>query len=518
MFRKAVHGAQDDVAPLGTAALSMAHSVHSDAMTPHWRDRLSELNWAPDLGRDIGTRDWWRGMVTLIALCVAATSLWTGLSPVNAHEAPMNERDWELKRAQIIAPLAWGADTGRRMAATDAVIPLAIAPERPRIELTATLGQGDGFTRVLERSGVGAAEAGRIAAMVSNAVALDRIDPGTRLDIVLGRRAVRTDARPLESLAFRAALDLRLELARENGALMMERIAIAVDNTPLRVRGRVGDSLYRSARAAGAPPSAVQAYLRVVGGQLSVSRDIRADDQFDIIVAHRRAETGETEVGELLYAGLVRGDRPRLRMLPWKVEGSEQWFEASGVGQQRTGMTQPVNGRITSGFGARRHPILGYVRMHNGMDFGAPIGAPIYAVSDGTIAVAGYSGGYGRYVRINHGGNLGTGYGHMSRIAVSAGQHVRRGQIIGYVGSSGLSTGPHLHYELYRNGVPVNPASARFATRAALSGGELAAFRARLNELTSVAPGAAMAPVQRAAVARPVGRPVTAVAPPRTGR
>lgn len=517
VFRKAIHGAHSGDASLGPAALSMAHRVQS-AVTPHWRERLSEIDWAPDLGRDIGTRDWWRGMATLVGLCVTATIVWTGFSPVAAHEATMRMSDWELARAQTIAPLAWGADTGRRMAANDAVQPLAVAPERPRIELTATLGQGDGFTRILERSGIGATEAGRVATMVSNAVALDRIEPGTRIDIVLGRRAVRTDARPLESLAFRAALDLRLELSRENGMLMMERIAIAVDDTPLRVRGRVGDSLYRSARAAGAPPSAVQAYLRVIGGQLSVSRDIRADDQFDIIVAHRRAETGESEVGALLYAGLVRGDRPRLRMLPWKVEGSEQWFEASGVGQQRTGLSWPVQGRITSGFGARRHPILGYVRRHNGMDFGAPHGAPIYAVSDGTIAVAGYSGGYGRFVRINHGGNLGTGYGHMSRIAVNAGQHVRRGQIIGYVGSSGLSTGPHLHYELYRGGVPVNPASVRFATRAALSGTQLAAFRARLNELSSVTPGAALAPVRRAEAALPVVLPGTPTAPARAAR
>ena len=127
--------------------------------------------------------------------------------------------------------------------------------------------------------------------------------------------------------------------------------------------------------------------------------------------------------------------------------------------------------------------------MHAGIDFGAPFGAPVYAVSDGRVDYAGYRGGYGRYVRIQHGGGLGTGYGHMSRIAVANGQNVRRGQIIGYVGTSGLSTGPHLHYELYRNGAPVNPLSARFQTRAILSGSDLAAFRARLNMLTALRPG-----------------------------
>ena len=471
-----------------------------------WRQQIGDIEWAPDLGQAIGSRLWWRGMATLLLLCGSAIATWPGIRPLEARAAPMTDTDWEAARAQTIAPLAWGGDTGRRMAATDAVRQLNATPERPRIELAATLGQGDSFARVLERAGVGSGEAGRIAAMVSGAIPLGQIPAGTRMDIVLGRRSIRTQPRPLESLAFRAALDLRLELTRQNGALALERIPIAVDDTPLRIRARVGDSLYRSARSAGAPMSAIQTYLRVVAQQLSVGRDIRADDEFDIIVAHRRAETGEVEVGELLYAGLQRGDRPRLRMLPWKVDGREQWFEASGVGQSRAGLAMPVNGRITSHYGSRRHPILGYRRMHSGMDFGAAYGSPIYAVTDGRVSMAGYNGGYGRYVRIDHGGGLGSGYAHMSRIAVSPGQHVRRGQVIGYVGSTGLSTGPHLHYEMYRGGVPVNPASVRFVTRATLEGRELAAFRARINALTSITPNAGIA----ASAAR---RPVAAAAP-----
>jgi len=141
----------------------------------------------------------------------------------------------------------------------------------------------------------------------------------------------------------------------------------------------------------------------------------------------------------------------------------------------------------------RRHPILGYTRMHAGIDFMASYGQPIYAVTDGTVVFAGRHGGHGNYVKLDHGGGLGTGYAHMSRIAVSPGQRVRRGQVIGYVGSTGLSTGPHLHYEMYRNGHTVNPASVQFVTRAALSGKELAAFRAQLATLMKVSPGAALA-------------------------
>jgi len=461
-----------------------------------WRDRLANLDLAPDLGDDIGSRTWWRGLATLTVLCAAAISTFPGIQPLQAGGAPaLAAADFNEARAQMIVPLALGGDTGRHMAATDAVRPLTQTPERPQIELTATLGSGDSFARLLERSGVGSADAQALASQVSGAVPLADIAPGTRIDLILGRRAARTMPRPVDALAMRARFDLRIEMERVDGRLVMRRIPIAVDATPLRIRGRVGDSLYRSARAAGAPPEAIQAYLRVIGKQISVASDVRAGDEYDIIVDYRRAETGESEVGKLLYAGLVRGGKQKLSMIEWNVDGRVQWFEASGAGETRGGMVRPTNGRQTSGFGMRRHPILGYKRMHSGVDFGGGYGAPIYAVSDGVVSIAGRHGGFGNFVKLSHGGGVGTGYGHMSRIAVRPGQRVNRGQVIGYIGSTGLSTGPHLHFEVYRNGVAVNPATASFVTRAQLEGKALADFRARIRQLTAVTPGAALTPV-----------------------
>ena len=483
------------------AALALSQAIplqkgHGAAEPPlTWRERLAQLDLVPDLGADIGSAEWWRGLATLALLCGSAIATFPGIQPLGVGGAPvLDAADFNEARAQMIVPLALGADTGRHMAATDAVRPLAQTPERPQIELTATLGRGDSFARLLERSGVGRTEAQVLANQVSSAVPLADIAPGTRIDLILGRRAMRTMPRPVEALAMRARFDLRIEMEREGDRLVMRRIPIAVDATPLRIRGRVGDSLYRSARAAGAPPEAIQSYLRVISREMPVTA-IRASDEYDIIVEHRRAETGESESGKLLYAGLVRGGKPKLSMLEWTKDGRRQWFEASGVGQQRGGMVRPTHGRVTSTFGMRRHPILGYRRMHSGIDFGGGYGAPIYAVSDGVVTTAGRTGGYGNYVKLNHGGGLGTGYGHMSRIAVRAGQHVRRGQVIGYIGTTGLSTGPHLHYELYRNGHAVNPASVSFVTRAQLEGKELADFRARIRQLTDVAPGAALTPI-----------------------
>jgi murein DD-endopeptidase MepM/ murein hydrolase activator NlpD len=162
-------------------------------------------------------------------------------------------------------------------------------------------------------------------------------------------------------------------------------------------------------------------------------------------------------------------------------------------------MRAPVVGRMTSGFGMRRHPLLGYSRFHKGLDFGAPQGAPIVAATDGVVSFAGPHGGHGNYVMINHGGGMATAYAHMSRIAARPGQRVAQGQVIGYVGSTGLSTGPHLHYEVYKNGVAIDPRSISFITTAQLSGNSLRQFRAKLANLLSVRPGAAQAPVQSAA-------------------
>jgi murein DD-endopeptidase MepM/ murein hydrolase activator NlpD len=140
----------------------------------------------------------------------------------------------------------------------------------------------------------------------------------------------------------------------------------------------------------------------------------------------------------------------------------------------------------------RMHPILGYYRMHKGIDIACAYGSPVYAVFDGIVNWAGYKGGYGSFVGIQaQGGGVGTGYGHLSRVLVRSGQHVQRGQIVAYSGNSGLSTGPHLHFEVYRSGQVVNPRGFSFSSVAALTGAALRAFKSHVSELLSVHPGTA---------------------------
>lgn len=465
-----------------------------------WRDRVKywaeDVHLVPDLGQDLFSPTWFRGLATCFALCFTALKLTPDFAPLPAPvESAPSTSDYEEIRSQMLTPLALGGDSGRRMAANDLVAPLPQAPERPTLQLSAAIGAGDSFAHTLSRSGVSRADIDRVESLVAMDVAPGRLEAGTRLAITLGRRANRNMPRPLDALDFRARLDLAIQIRRVDGALRVTRVPIAVDDTPLRIRGSVSDSIYRAARAAGATPATIQTYLRVIAQQTSLDA-IGPGDRFDIIVAHRRAATGETEVGELLYGGLQSAGGKKIDMLKWQTrDGRSQWFEASGVGERRPGLASPVAGYVSSGFGMRMHPILGYSRMHAGMDFAAPHGAPVYAVSDGVVAFAGRHGGHGNFVKLQHGGGMGTGYAHLSRIATYAGQSVRRGQVIGYVGSTGLSTGPHLHYEVYRNGATINPRSVQFMQTSLLAGSELAAFRARLARLKALsAPGSMNGP------------------------
>ncbi|MCC2977523.1 M23 family metallopeptidase [Sphingomonas sp. PL-96] len=455
--------------------------------------RFPHFELAPDLGAQIGSREWWRGAATCAALLATGWMFAPGIGqPIRAAvPAALEGRDWEEARAQAFGARALGATSGMRMAATPGVRPLADTPERPRIELTASLGNGSGLAGVLKRSGVGADDAARAVALIDSRVGSGDLNPGTRLDITLGRRASKSEPRPLERLAFRARFDLALELGRGEAGLALKSIPIAIDRTPLRIQGRVGSSLYRAARAAGAPAKAVEAYIKSLSTRVPMGR-IGSQDRFDLIIERQRAETGEVELGKLLYAGLDQGKRS-VQLLRWDEDGKSRWFDPKGIGERRGGMTMPVSGRLTSNFGVRVHPLLHFRRMHKGLDIAAPSGTPIRAAADGVVARAGRAGGYGNFVKLNHNGGLATGYGHMSRIAVRAGQRVQQGAVIGYVGSTGISTGPHLHYELWKNGAAVNPRSVSLASVQQLTGADLRRFRSIYAQLMAVPTGAAKA-------------------------
>ncbi|MEY4502100.1 MAG: hypothetical protein RIS52_1990 [Pseudomonadota bacterium] len=473
-----------------TASLSMEHAVAAGPLSARLASAthsLRRIDWIPDLGTEVGSLRWFRGLATCAALCFGALYVGPGIKPLyGAVPRVADNKAWQETRSLAVQPLALGSDSGRRMAPTPAAVFINNIPERPTLDLVATIGQGDGFARVLARAGVSDAEATRIAQMVSSVVNPADIPSGTAMPIVLGPRINTADARPVQSLDLRARFDMRLEFRRLGGELLLKKIPIAIDKSPLRIQGVVGDGLYRSARAAGAPPKAIEAYIKAIAPNINFDRDLTPDARFDIIVENERAETGEVRSGRLLYAGLQASERT-YQLLEWTIDGRTEWYEASGVGQRRASFVMPVqSARISSGFGWRVHPILGYSKFHQGMDYAAVVGTPVYAVADGLVSFAGRHGGNGNYIRLNHSSILGTSYSHLSRIVVDPGSRVAQGQLIGYVGTTGFSTGPHLHFEVFKNGVPVNPAGVSFATTSLLSGGALDAFNARRRALLSI--------------------------------
>lgn len=447
------------------------------------QDRFPDFDPAPDLGSRIGSVEWFREVATCAGLITVTLLLSPGFErPIHgAVTAPLTGTEWEDARSQSISALAYGATTGMRGEASGLVRPLADTPERPILELTAVVGAGSRFASALERAGVGSGDASRVADLVAGAIDPTDIKAGTRVDVTLGRRASRNQARPLEKLAFRARFDLAVEVARVDGGLSLIEIPIAVDHTPLRIRGRVGSSLYRTARAAGAPAKAVEAFIKSIATKVPMSR-IGANDEFDLIVERQRAATGEEQLGKLLFAGLDQG-RLEVQLVRWEREGRTMWYDPKGMGERTEGMLMPAQGRLSSSFGYRTHPVLGFRRLHKGMDIAAPTGTPIRAATDGTVQFAGRNGGYGNYVRISHSGGYQTAYGHMSRISVRSGTRVTRGQVIGAVGSTGMSTGPHLHYELWKNGQAINPRSVSLSNTDRLTGSELNRFRGVVSSL-----------------------------------
>jgi murein DD-endopeptidase MepM/ murein hydrolase activator NlpD len=252
----------------------------------------------------------------------------------------------------------------------------------------------------------------------------------------------------------------------------------AIATAPIRIRGHVGDGLYWSLRAAGASPQVAAEYLAALATEIDVG-EVGPTDAFDMVLGAN---------SEVLYAGLQRVGSSTLQLVRWTENGRSQWVDAANVSrptQVESVMTMPAQGPVTSYFGYRYHPILHFTRFHAGVDIGAGWGSPIVAAGDGRVVAAGWGGGFGREVEIAHGGGLTSVYGHMSEIVAQPGSFVRAGQLIGYVGSSGLSTGPHLHFEVRQGGTPVNPLAVRFTSAPMVDAHLADAVKARLKALLS---------------------------------
>jgi len=292
-------------------------------------------------------------------------------------------------------------------------------------------------------------------------------------------------------------VDREISISRiEDGAYNGLELIAELETGNVRARGTINSSLFLAANDAGVPAAITIELIRMYSYDIDFQREIRQGDTFEVLFSRDYDENGTpVREGNVLYASMNVGGKERSL---WRYEptdgGNWDYFDEKGRSMRKFLMKTPIDGaRISSSFGNRRHPILGYTRLHSGTDFAAPTGTPIYAAGNGTIQMAQRNGGYGNYVRIRHANGYQTAYAHMRRFGrgIRKGVRVRQGQIIGYVGTTGRSTGPHLHYEVIHNGTKVNPQRIRVPTGRTLDRSELALFetaRANINLLMAEAP------------------------------
>ena len=242
----------------------------------------------------------------------------------------------------------------------------------------------------------------------------------------------------------------------------------------------ITSSLYRSAIDLGIKPNVIIEFARLYGFQVDFQRDVWKDDSFQIIYEEfTNKDNKVVDTGEILFANLNLQNSD-LQLYKYEYEKNKiDYFDENGKSIRKSLMKTPINGaRLSSSYGKRKHPILGYTKMHMGTDFAAPKGTPIMASGDGKITKAGWCGGGGNCIKIKHNNTYQTVYAHMSKFGrgIKKGSRVKQGQIIGYVGSTGMSTGPHLHYEVIENGKKINSQKMRLPSGKILKGDERKKF------------------------------------------
>ena len=365
-------------------------------------------------------------------------------------------------------------------------------PENIPIEVR----RGETFEAALRRAGVSDSEARAVVKAIGATFDTVNIKAGLAFDAAIARPRDQRGPVRLVGLSMRTGPASALTLSRTfDGALKLRELEEQIRSETTLAQGQMQGSLYESATQAGATPALTAQVVKLFSHKLDFSRDIQPGDHFRMVFDRKLTESGRTiETGDLLYAEIeAKGGTSRFYRFKETGSSATQYFDENGKNIRGFLLRTPVDGgRMTSGFGMRMHPLLGFNRMHQGIDFGVGTGTPVVAAGDGVVKEVRWNGGYGRWVKIQHSGGWATAYAHLSRWTPSLrpGAHVHQGQVIAYVGSTGSSTGPHLHYEVMRNGAKLNPKGAKIPQGSALAGRNLVAFRAEKHRIDQMLTGA----------------------------
>lgn len=382
---------------------------------------------------------------------------------------------------------------------------------------TITLDSGDTLAGALEDQGISAADANAAVAAMGKNFNPRALKPGMTIDLTYslaqppdGAQAAKTTvvmvnrkpvtvpvaedsdagATPttsqaisrLLSLHFSPVIDQDITITRTtDGGFTAEIAKKELQVHHHRAGATIDSSLYLAGMQAGIPADIVIEMIRMFSYKVDFQRDLHPGDSFEVYYDYYYTPDGQpAKSGDIAYARMrLSGKDVTLYRYQVDPDQPADYFDAKGQSAKGLLMKTPVDGaRISSGFGARFHPVLGYTRMHKGVDFAVPTGTPVMAAGSGMISFMGWANGYGNFVILNHGNGYSTAYGHLSRFApgMRRGGRVRQGQVFAYSGATGLATGPHLHYEIRINNTQVNPLKVKIAEGRTLGGKELREF------------------------------------------
>ncbi len=391
--------------------------------------------------------------------------------------------------SQLVSPMAVVAKSGL-------VLNALLAPDE-RSNVTVPMAvelnveSGDTLIALLARVGVVMSDAYAAVQALDGVFRARDVRAGWTLQVTLQPQEPPRLA-ALQSIAFQPSVDREIKVTRRetDEAFLATSIPHPLHRVSSLKSGTIDNGLFDTAMAAGVPHDLLVEAIALFSFDVDFQRDIRKGDEFELFYDTLNNEKGEVaKAGEIYFAKLVlRGKEMRYyRYTPHS--GTSDLFSPEGKSIRKALLQTPVDAtRISSTFGMRRHPILGYTRMHRGVDFAAPRGSPVRAAGDGVVVAAGEAGSYGNYVRIQHTTKYSTAYAHLTNFArgIKKGVRVRQGEVIAYVGSTGRATGPHLHYEVLVGGQQVNPRGVRLPAGETLAGEDLRLFKQRLQEVEAM--------------------------------
>ncbi len=341
---------------------------------------------------------------------------------------------------------------------------------------------GETFDNILESYEINKSEISDIKKKLSNKINLNKLNTSQKIQFVIDQKN-----NVLKEFVFSISSTEKIYLTRDNNNDFNQKILVTeLNKDVLYSENIILDSLYKSAINQKIPPNIIVEFARIYGFQVDFQRDIKKRDSFQIMYeVYIDDKNRIIETGKILFANLkLSGENYSLYY--FDKEGSQGHYDKRGKSVKKALMKTPINGaRLSSPFGMRKHPIDGYNKMHRGTDFAAPMGTPIMASGDGLVKKAGWCGGGGNCVVIKHNSTYKTVYAHMSKFAkgIRSGVRVKQAQIIGYVGSTGKSTGPHLHYEVIVNGKKINSQTLKLPSGKILKGEERKLFETKKIKL-----------------------------------